>query len=521
MYYNYNDNYAKKKEHKIRKGKTVLKENKKENLPKINKEKLGVRFVNAIKKRWLISGTNTILLIAICIAVVILINTFVKSLNITPIDCTSNKQYTLTEESKTRISNINDNVKIYIIGYEENDGVSTLLKQYNKSNNNIDVEMIDINERIDIAAKYRITDESQSIIVENGDKSKVLYSDDLYTYDSSYNTIDLTEEKITSAILNVTSDKIPNIYFLTGYSDYKLEQSGGMYYLSQYLNDEVLNYNTLDMLVSGSIPDDCNTLVITTPSKDFDELTTNEIINYINKGGNILWLNSAYGQSIELTNVNKILALYGINPFDVGYIYETDNNRIPLGISSCVLESIVNTDIGKNLENAAFLTSTKINYNADGLSELGVVEQDIVTSASTSYFRANVSNSSTSTDGDVQGSFTIGGLFEKTISSTEDSDEIVSKLVIYADNNFISDLQLSSQVYPMIFMYNNKDLALNSIAYLTDQKEDITIRKDYTKAGNFTVTEGQKVLIMRIVFGVPIAIIFFGIIVWQIRRRKK
>ena len=73
----------------------------------------------------------------------------------------------------------------------------------------------------------------------------------------------------------------------------------------------------------------------------------------------------------------------------------------------------------------------------------------------------------------------------------------------------------------MIFIYDNKDLALNSIAYLTNQDEDITIRKDYTNVSSFTATEGQKILIMRVVFGVPIAIIIFGIIVWQIRRRKK
>ena len=50
------------------------------------------------------------------------------------------------------------------------------------------------------------------------------------------------------------------------------------------LYGEELNYNTLDMLVSGAIPDDCDTLVITTPTKDFDELTTNEITKYINNG---------------------------------------------------------------------------------------------------------------------------------------------------------------------------------------------------------------------------------------------
>ena len=64
------------------------------------KEKLTAKFINIIKKRWLISGTNTLLLIAILIAITIAINISIKYLKLTPIDLTSNKQYTLTAESK-------------------------------------------------------------------------------------------------------------------------------------------------------------------------------------------------------------------------------------------------------------------------------------------------------------------------------------------------------------------------------------------------------------------------------------
>ncbi len=75
-----------------------------------------------------------------------------------------------------------------------------------------------------------------------------------------------------------------------------------MYYLASYLKDEVLNYQTLDILVKGSIPEDCDTLVITTPKKkDFDELTTNEITKYINNGGKILWLNASYSEQKRFT----------------------------------------------------------------------------------------------------------------------------------------------------------------------------------------------------------------------------
>ncbi len=497
---------------------------KKEKSPKINveKEKFGTKFINTIKKRWLISGTNTILLIAILIAIVILINSVVQSLDLTPIDCTSNKEYTLTKESKERIENIDADVNIYFVGYDDSATQVSLAKQYSKANKKINVEVIDVNERQDIASKYSVTNDSKAIIVENGDKSRTLYSDDLYTYDSSYQTVDITEEKLTSAILNVTSDKIANVYFLSGYSDYSLEYSGGMYYLAAYLKNEVLNYKTLDMLVEGSIPEDCDTLVVTTPKKDFDELTTNEITKYINNGGKILWLNSSYTSSKDLPNVNKILALYGIKPFEVGYIYETDSTRTVLGYASCIVEDLGSTDIAKKLTDVVLSGATKINIDKDALSDLGVTEEDIISTTSTSYFRSNISNTSSSSDGDEKGGFTIGGIFNKTISSDEDSDDKKeSKLVIFGDNNFVSDIQITNQVNPMIFLGNNKDLMLNSIAYLTNNDQDITIRKDYTQTTSFTPTDAQKLTIVRIIYMVPIAIILVGFIVWQVRRRKK
>ena len=489
------------------------------------KEKIGTKFLETIKKRWLISSTNTILLIAILIAIVIFINSFVQSLELTPIDCTSNKQYTITDETKNRIKEIDKQVNIYMVGYREEDTTYTLVKQYNKACKNINVEIIDLTQRTDLASKYKLQNDYSTIVIESGEKSKVLTSSDLSTYDSDYNTVDITEEKVTSAVLNVTSDKIAKVYFLTGFSEYSLDYTGGMYYFSKYLDDEVLEYQTLDILVKKEIPEDCNTLVITTPTKDFDDYTTNQIEQYINKGGNIFWLNSSYGKQVSLTNVNKILAIYGINPFDVGYVYETDANRVVLGYSSCILEDLGNTRIDQNLNKVILLNATKINTNSEKMEELGIEEQKIISTTDTTYFRKNISNTSNSTDGDEQGGFTVGGIYTKTISSKSEDEEdskIQSNLVILGDNNFISDIQVASNAYPMILLpYDNKDLALNAIAYLTDNDEGITIRKDYNNVSSFTATDAQKSLIMKAVFAVPILIIIIGIIVWQVRRRKK
>ena len=70
------------------------------------------------------------------------------------------------------------------------------------------------------------------------------------------------------------------------------------------------------------------------------------------------------------------------------------------------------------------------------------------------------------------------------------------------------------------FQLKNKDLVLNSIAYLTNREEDITVRKS-TGAITYTATELENRIILGIIIAVPIIIITVGVVVWINRRRKK
>ena len=72
----------------------------------------------------------------------------------------------------------------------------------------------------------------------------------------------------------------------------------------------------------------------------------------------------------------------------------------------------------------------------------------------------------------------------------------------------------------MIAYRQNKDLVLNCIAYLTDREEDITVRKT-TDSVTYTATEQEHNIILAIITAVPLVIIVAGIVVWQVRRRKK
>ena len=91
---------AKIKKEKIKKDKTTKKPNK---------------FIEIIKKKWLIKGSTTLLLVAIIVAVFIAINILMQNLELAPLDFTEEKLYSLTDASKERIKNIEKDVNMKVL----------------------------------------------------------------------------------------------------------------------------------------------------------------------------------------------------------------------------------------------------------------------------------------------------------------------------------------------------------------------------------------------------------------------
>lgn len=482
------------------------------------------KVITVIKKKWLVKTATTVLLMAIFVAIFVLITTGMKSLNLNPIDVTSEGVNSLTQETKNKLKNIDKEINIYLINYTENDSAYKLIMQYENINKNINVELVDINTRTDLAQKYSVSsNDSGVIVVEGNDKFKKLSSSDLYTYDySSYDTIDLTEEKVTSAITNLVATKVSNVYVLDSYCQEYFTIDKYMSGLSNYMGQEALNVQDLDILVTGKVPEDCELLLIVSPLKDFEAQTADEIINYINNGGNILWLQGAYGKELSMPNVQRVLDVYGIKAFTPGYVIETNSKNTLSGYLDALVLNIESNEVtGTETLKSVLLDCTKINISDDDtLKNLNVTKTNIISTYSTALYRSDFTSSSSSKiDSDEQGEFTLGALFEKKIGTDEDSK--TSKLVMYSNDYFASSIPYT-QMYTdgWIDLYNNKDIALNTALYLTNSDVSLTIRKN-TNTKNFTMTNQEYSIILTIVFVVPILIIIIGIVVWQVRRRKK
>lgn len=472
------------------------------------------------KAKWLRQTSLTVLLILIIVAACIGINILVEEQNWADFDFTQDKIYSLSDMSKQIAESIDTDVEIILINMES---YEEFAQKYNSVNDRITVEVIDdVTARTDLTDEYGLTADSYAIIVRSGEKYKMLSSYDLYTMDySTYEYKDRTEEALTNAIIDVTTEEKPKIYNLTGHNKYA---SDYLYYFSADLVDEAYEFEDLNLLTTGSIPEDCSVLMITTLAEDITEAERDAILDYIQKGGKIIIFSDPNSTGKEMPNFQEVLDEYGIS-ISEGVMLEQDADKMLYSTPSAIIVTVspytsVTSAANMNM-NACFMTAGRIDIaDSEKLEELGIEVETLATTGSNSFYRTDYSiESSSKTDADEDaGNATVGALLKKTID-----EETTSELIVYSNNIFITNLQIaiSEQYYSYALdFYNNEDLAMNSIAYLTGRDNMITIRKDVEQS-TYTVTQEQNTIILCIIFAIPVIIIIIGIIIWQVRRRKK
>ena len=485
-----------------------------------------------MRKKRIVENLYTIILIFVVIAAYVSINIVSNIIDFSNIDLTKEKFYSLSKETKEELNKINKDIKMYIFGYTENTGVVDLAKEYAKYKEGISVEIVSIEDRPDLAQEYEVTAEEQKngtvLLVCEGRSIKANYYD-FYTYDyNTYEYIDLTEQKLTNSILAVTLETSPKLYFLTGHLEYTV--STYLTKLGEALKNEINSVEELDLLVKNEIPEDCEALIIFNPSTDFTDFETELIISYINKGGNILFL-SDYSLNSGLANVQKILDLYGLSTSNNGVIIEQEASAMLMRTQDIILPQInTSAEITKDIAQSGkvvLVDSGKINLRTEEeIKERGVIITELLKTSEKAFYRTDLANKSAKPEeGEEENQYTLGALAEKTVKlnpDDENSETAKSKLVIYSNAIFGTDqpMQIQGQNISLYDLYNNGDLLMNSISYLTDRKETITLRKTYTRIP-YTATEQENTIVKTIIFVVPVLIMAVGFTVWINRRRRK
>ena len=513
-----------------------------------NKTKFGERISLAFRKQWLVSGMITLLLVLCIIAAYLSVNLWAADTDLPSWDVTESHIFTLSDESKKAIKDIDKDITIYTYNYAENSVFVQFVKQYCDTNPNIKWSILNKDTNIQLMNEIGDSYESTLVIVVCGDKRIIITPEqDFSTADYvTGNTIDTTEEKMTNTILSLAEENLPTIYFSTGHKEYIPEQGGYIQNLSLALSDEAYNMEIINLL-NADIPDDCDILAIICPVSDLSEAEANKVIDFINKGKN-LFISKDMSANIkaQYPNLQKILDLYGVTIDNTGYVVETslskaysskeNNFATPIAFYP---ELSSTHEITADLYNeqkrypVMMMYAGRLKFVDDTtLTNLNVSKEVIVSSSDTSGFATDFStDAATAISSAEMGACDIGAALTKTIStssvegnSEETSEKTVeSKLIVFTSSAFFNDEKsIVDSNYPNIYIGNNRDLVLNSFSFLANKEYEMTIRKASASSSYaYIPTEKQQKVVLAIIFVFPLVIACIGILVYAYRRIRK
>lgn len=466
------------------------------------------------KRRWSIStrslktGAYSSTLIIIVFAAVIMANLTVTELpaDITQLDVTSQKLYSLTDDTKTLMKRLEQDVTIYVISSEESSDttVDKTLARYEQLSDHIRVEYKDPLVSPNFYKSFADSVSSNSLIVVSGDRSKVIdYYDlyeqefDYYTYSSSVTGYD-AEGQITSAIDYVTNEELPMIYQLEGHGEASLESS-----FTEVLSKENVEITTINLLQYDEVPEDAAAILLLSPTTDLSSDDADKIISYLQNGGKAVI--SVTLTENEMPNFDRVLEAYGVTN-TYAMVIENDRNYYSQS-PYYLLPEIQSSELTSEIYNQKYIFAPYtmgLDFNLD--SEERTVESFLTTSGN-AYAKADPLNVSTLEyeEGDTQGTFTVGAL----ITEGDTEVAVIASGYVFTES---ADSMVSGA---------NSTLFGNIIAKFAGKEDSVSIAAKSYSMDNITVSQSGVILLgVLFTIALPLLILIAGVFVW-IRRRKR
>ncbi len=291
---------------------------------------------------------------AIVVIAVIVLNMVVSSFDV-KFDLTKNGLYTLSEDTISLVENLNQDVSIYSLYAEgqEISMVTEILDRYASHSKHITVSNID--PYTDPAFAVEHTQNGQQpkvgdIVVETDSNFAVIPQEDItdISVDSMSQTAYLkgikVEGVLTGTIRQLTNGAAEAVYELTGHNETSLGDE-----LKKEMGYSGFEVQTLDLVKTPKIPEDCEILVINGPAVDLSKSEADTVKSFLENGGKAFITLTLTTQ--EMPNFDSLLASYGIA--DSGRLivegsadYVIDNNPLylipDLNSESKICESLVN-----------------------------------------------------------------------------------------------------------------------------------------------------------------------------------
>ncbi len=327
-----------------------------------------------------------------------------------------------------------------------------------------------------------------------------------------------SEEKLTTAMIKVTRREKKTIYFLSGHGERDSSDSQSADGVGAFRNALARSSFVVkhwSFVMDGKLPEDTSALIIAGPQQPYMDKEIKWLEEYLENGGkmllaldpdkkhNLASLLKKFGVLYKSHYImDRVGAIVGLGPFSPMGVYFDAQSSVTKSFrrgSISVFHIASDLEIDENSNFYSVTELVKTNVNALSLPEMA--------QKPTSDMKRS--------------SHVVGLLVEKKGKSADSSKEKKGEenpgkkpssmiLAVYGDSDFLSNNFIDKGV--------NRDLVLNTVSYMADEMDLVSIRPKKLKATQLTLKSSDRMGIVLFSVLLPIVCFICSFVIWFRRR---
>ena len=417
-------------------------------------------------------------------------------------DLTANKRHSLSENSVELLKTLGKPVIVHAYTTDEvtQQAIKEIIARYQQVKPDFQLRLL--NPDIDIEQIKKdgvVMNKPFAFVVHYNNRMEIIES--------------LSEQSISNALLRLNRRDNQQVVFLSGHGERDIDGTDNRAYstLKQQLVEMGFNLQTINLL-ENPLPENTKLLVIAAPSHQYLEGEVKHIEDFINDGGNVLWL----ADPGKLYGLDKIASSLGLQ-LQSGVIIDNDTElRKTLNIQhpgiipvTAYFPHIITKTIRYNTlfplaRGISPLTNdtTVNNWQAEALfssgekswSETGGLQEEMVFDSS---------------EGDVAGPVAIAVALHREKENNAGSQRIV----VIGDSDFLSDAYIGAGA--------NLNLGLNIFNWLIGDDDFISVEVKPAADTKLDLNETQLVFIgFGFLLVIPLLLLISGFRIWYVRKNR-
>ncbi|MDL2233523.1 GldG family protein, partial [Ruminococcaceae bacterium OttesenSCG-928-L11] len=297
--------------------------------------------MNLFKSRKFRQGSVATVITVLVVVLIVIVNMVAGALSTRyslSLDLTSGAIFTLSQESIDFLKSVEKDVTVYVLNDEDYfmargtyyQQAGEVIKRYAQQSPRITVKYVDIVKDPTFTSNYPdLTLNTGNILVECGTNSVVLTAYDLFNTQMDYSTYrtaivsSKAEQALSSAILNVTSDKKVIVSVLQGHNEVDITDFTTLLQTNNY---EVVTQN----LMTEDINPDATIAIMCAPSRDISEEEARKLDAFLSNGermGKTLFYLASASVQTAMPVLDAFLEDWGIR-VNSGVVFENSQSKL-------------------------------------------------------------------------------------------------------------------------------------------------------------------------------------------------